>query len=764
MELIIVESGTKAKKIASFLGPGWIVEACNGHVQDLPSRGGDKDSRRAMWAATGDDLPTPPWRWTERAEKVMKGIISKAKKNGVEKIHIATDPDREGEFIAWRLIEILSDFDYVDRISFNEITETAVRASLATPRGVDMALVDAAKVRRYMDRLVGFRCSKFSRAWRLQSMGRVQTPTLGFIVDRELEREAFVPQPFYAVHCKADEIDLRVRFHEKDDPSAWFDRDKSPAKHHADRTDDGELARAAHAALEEHRSVELSQVEEGQRTLRPDPPFSTPSLLRVAGSHPRLGWSAKRVMSVASDLYQAGHITYMRTDSTRTNPAARQAMRKLISARWGESFLGKGVVGSDVKGDAKNVQDAHEAIRPTDPASEKPDGLSAPQLALYRLVWARFAASQMSVSRYQNLSLTGSVEGFDRPLTGSVSWRVHDGWEAAYGDFRKTPRLTAPTPLPQVGSILMLDDDPRLIEDETKPPSRFRQHTLVERMQGEGIGRPSTYATTIGRLLERQYITEEKRALMPTESGRLLWIDIAPMYGNGDSDVSGIFTASFTSDMESDLDRIETGSVKAPKVWNDFVDEFKGLHERALETRRARPTPRQRSFLASLLDNVDDTVKDQVMADRSIDDLTGEEAKAAIESLTEMDAHPAASQKQLKFIANLADRADLGEVDACALVGLEVWTDLTGGRNGTASRLIEELRQRDVSAESPATTKQREYAMALMKKAELAEHDVCAEAGAESFEKMTKSQASVIIEGLRKRLGLKDRGRRRRSS
>ena len=178
MKLVILESGAKAKTIKKYLGRGWIVEACNGHVQDLPSRG-SKDSSKARWASKPGHLPKPPWSWTDKAEQVVSKIVRKAVSSGVDEVFIATDPDREGEFIAWRLSEILSDFKSVNRIAFNEITKEAVLESIANPRGLDMQLVEAAMVRRFMDRLVGFRCSKFSRSWKLKSMGRVQTPTLG---------------------------------------------------------------------------------------------------------------------------------------------------------------------------------------------------------------------------------------------------------------------------------------------------------------------------------------------------------------------------------------------------------------------------------------------------------------------------------------------------------------------------------------------------------------------------------------------------------
>ena len=193
MKLVILESGAKARTIKKYLGKGWMVDACNGHVQDLPSGRGTKDSSKAMWSSKAGDLPNPPWSWTKKAEQVMTKIVNKAQRSGVDEVYIATDPDREGEFIAWRLSEILSDFDSVYRVSFNEITEDAVYEAISKPRNLDMALVEAAIVRRLMDRLVGFRCSKFCRSWKLKSMGRVQTPTLGYIVDREIERDAHIP-------------------------------------------------------------------------------------------------------------------------------------------------------------------------------------------------------------------------------------------------------------------------------------------------------------------------------------------------------------------------------------------------------------------------------------------------------------------------------------------------------------------------------------------------------------------------------------------
>ena len=221
MDLVVVESGAKAKTIQKYLGKNILVRASIGHVQDLPTKG--KDGSKALWSHTDISLPDPPWDWTERAEKTVKRIISDSRSKKVDRVLIATDPDREGEFIAWRLAELLSEFGDIQRITFNEITETAIKEALQAAGTVDMNLVDAAKVRRLMDRLIGYRTSRFARSWSLSSMGRVQTPTLGFVVKREKAILAFVPTPYWAVQAIASGIDFRVRFHDKDDSLVWKD-------------------------------------------------------------------------------------------------------------------------------------------------------------------------------------------------------------------------------------------------------------------------------------------------------------------------------------------------------------------------------------------------------------------------------------------------------------------------------------------------------------------------------------------------------------
>ena len=251
-----------------------MVDACNGHVQDLPS-GKSKDSSKAMWASKSGELPKPPWSWTDRAERVMSKIMDKAQKKGVTEVFIATDPDREGVFIAWRLSHILSSLGTVHRVSFNEITEDAVLTAISEPREIDMSLVNAAIVRRLMDRLVGFRCSKFCRSWRLRSMGRVQTPTLGYIVEREHEREAHVPKEYNSVNVLSNGIDCSVRFHESNDPDAWKDDD---GKHFPNRTANTERASEVNNLLNKHREIKLEDVKESQVKRKPQPPFTTDTM------------------------------------------------------------------------------------------------------------------------------------------------------------------------------------------------------------------------------------------------------------------------------------------------------------------------------------------------------------------------------------------------------------------------------------------------------------------------------------------------------
>ena len=766
MDMLIVESGAKSKTIQKYLGKSWIVAACNGHVQDLPTSRETKDGKKAMWASTPDKLPNPPWEWTDKSERTIGNLLSKATDSNVENVYIATDLDREGEFIAWRLFEIFTGngFNNVWRITFNEITKSAVQAAIDARGDVNHNLVSAAKVRRFMDRLVGFRSSKFSRSWSLPAMGRVQTPTLGFIVDKELEREAFVPQPYFSVHADAGGLRWKARFHDKDDADAWVD-DKG--KFHADRTNDSELANHAYSAASD--GLTISTVEPGQFQRNPDPPFTTDTLLMKAGSE--MNWNPRRTMKIAGELYNAGHITYIRTDSTRTNPSARDEVKEHIRETWGEDHIGKGVVRSNAKGKS-SVQDAHEAIRPTRPKINSPEGLKGEQARLYRLVWARFAGSQMNASRFERFAMTADADGFSRPFSATASWRVHRGWEAAFEGIRKEPALTPPSFDAQSGTALTLDsvdegdENPCLREDETKPPSRYKQHSIVQKMKSEGIGRPSTYAATIGKLLNRKYVLEENGSLCPSDDGRTLWLEVAPYYDRSELGIDGhLFGTGFTAEMESNLDDIELGNTAAPTAWHTFSEHFQALHLSALAKKKLTPTPKQLAYFDQITQRLSEEEIAAFTGGKASGEMTGSEIRDVIDVI--MQAHPIesqpASQKQINWIASMAESAQLSEAEASTLVGVKGFDELTGGRKGTASALIEHLQKLTKDTPREASKKQLDWIKKLVTKAESTEADACALVDASRYGDLqggVGGTASKLITILSKRTGT---GKKRKS-
>ena len=756
MDLLIVESNAKAKTIQKYLGKKYIVRACKGHVQDLPS-GKHEQARKAMWAAAKDQLPEPPWDWTDNAKRIVDGIRREAKKAKVDNIFIATDPDREGEFIAWRLEEILGDIADVHRIIFHEITKSAVEGALSKPSKVNMFLVDAAKVRRYMDRLVGFRTSKFARSWKLQSMGRVQTPTLGFVVDRELEREAFVPTPYFAVKADAQGIQFNARFHESADGDAWRDQD---GKFDANRTNDKELAEQAFQSLTDNEALKIDTVKASKPTRRAQPPFTTDTMLQAAGG--RWSWTPAQTMRAAGELYNGGHITYLRTDSTRTSAASRATVKEVIERNWGADHIGKGVLG---KQDGA-AQDAHEAIRPTRPAISQPDGIDDKQMKLYRLIWARFAASQMNESRYERRSLNTSVDGFPRPLTGTVSWRVHAGWEAAYeGIERSPPRLEPPSFSIDVGDEIVIDEgdeNPTLVEDETKPPRRFRQHTLVAEMKEKGIGRPSTYATTIAKLLTRKYVVEEGGSLQPTDVGRLLWTKVAPMYSeeSDEAKVAFLFSAEFTAEMEDRLDKIEVNERSAPSVWDGFTSHFKQLHTSAQERRRQTPTPNQLGKFNRLTSHRSKADIKKILDGRKAEEFTGPEMSELIKKLLE-EGSPPATEKQTNFIISLIDQ--IGDLPLDEALSTVESNDISTLTMEQASDLIGKLIEVRDSKPRPASEPQLKLLRDKTTETKLSEEDMCKLVGAKSFDELTggpKGNASELIGLMIERTGGRRKGRR----
>ena len=751
MKLVILESGAKAKTIKKYLGKGWIVDACNGHVQDLPSGRKTKDSSKAMWASKPGELPQPPWSWTDRAERVMSKIKSKAKKSGVDEVYIATDPDREGEFIAWRLGEILSEFDSVKRVTFNEITKDAVSAAISSPSELDMDLVEAAIVRRLMDRLVGFRCSKFCRSWKLKSMGRVQTPTLGYIVEKEIEREAHVPKEYNSVSALSNGVELKVRFHESNDSEAWKDDD---GKHFPDRTSNTEIAKLAFDIINTKRSLKLETVKEGNVNRKPKAPFTTDTMLQTSSS--TLGWSISKTSKVASILYQAGHITYIRTDSTRTNANARGEIRKYIESNFGQDFIGDGVGES---GKSKGgVQDAHEAIRPTIP-SLLDVGEDRYERALYRLIWSRFAASQMSNSIRERRSLTFSCDGLDKPIIGTSTWRTHSGWEEVFSWLYNEVQTNPPEIGFATGSNWQIDGDAELTIDFTKPPRRFTESSIIQQMKKDGIGRPSTYVSTVSKLVERKYVDKDGSSLIPTLSGRTLWIEVAPYYNQTDVYNEGLFTYGFTSSMEEKLDLIENGEVNAADQWTHFVDTFRDMHNTALEKRREKPTVRQIQFLQGILDRMSEKQRIELVGENSVEELSGDQVREIIDGLDEStQSNIPPSEKQIATILKISDRLKIDLDGFLKEIGEADINSLTGGRGGTASEAIGMLIELDKN--SPATEKQVSTIISMTESLEMAIEDAIAAVNAESIDVISKSDASTLIGNLKKTINSKRKAKK----
>jgi DNA topoisomerase-1 len=751
MKLVILESGAKAKTIKKYLGKGWIVDACNGHVQDLPSNRKSKDSSKAMWASKPGELPQPPWSWTERAERVMSKIKSKAKKSGVDEVFIATDPDREGEFIAWRLGEILSDFDSVKRVSFNEITKDAVSAAISNPKELDMDLVEAAIVRRLMDRLVGFRCSKFCRSWKLRSMGRVQTPTLGYIVEKEIEREAHVPKEYNSVSVQSNDVELRVRFHESNDSGAWLDDD---GKHFPDRTSDTVLAKSALNLINSNRSLILSAVKEGTVNRKPKEPFTTDTMLQTSSS--MLGWSISKTSKIASILYQSGHITYIRTDSTRTNSNAREEVRNYIEGNFGQDFLGDGI--GETGKSKGGVQDAHEAIRPTKPSLVEAGG-DRDEKSLYRLIWSRFAASQMSNSIRERRSLTFSCDGLDTPIIGTSTWRTHAGWEEVFSWSYKDVQTNPPSIGFTEGSNWNIDEDAELTIDFTKPPRRFTESSIIQQMKKDGIGRPSTYVSTVSKLVDRKYVNKEGSSLIPTTNGRTLWIDVTPFYNKTDVYDQGLFTYGFTSSMEEKLDLIETGQANAAEQWTYFVDTFRDMHNIALEKRREKPTVRQIQFLQGILNRMTEQQRKDLVGDNSVEELSGDRVREIIDGLDETaQANIPPSEKQIATILKISDRLKIDLDNFLKEMGESDINGLTGGRGGTASNAIGALI--DLDKNSPATEKQVATIISMTESLEMAIEDAIAAVKADSIETISKSDASTLIGNLKKTINSKRKGKK----
>ncbi|CAN5806613.1 hypothetical protein BH23GEM11_BH23GEM11_01810 [soil metagenome] len=779
MNILIVESAAKSRTLQKYLGDGWKVLATGGHVETLPDdvKKYGKDAKKAFWANRPGELPTPPWVWTDRGEKAVNAILAEAGGSGGDSgraegaggaptFWIATDPDREGEFIAWCLERILREHGPTHRVTFQEVTEEAVQRAIAHPRGVDAPMVDSALVRKFLDRLVGFRTSKMANAVVPgvgASMGRVQTPTLGFVVERELEREAHVPIPYFEARAVAEGIPLGVRFHEPEDPDAWRD---DGGKVDPQRTFSAELVDQAMAALETAGEVTLESVRPSTRSSKPRPPYSTDAILQAAGG--RFGWSPRKTSALASMLYEAGHITYIRTDSTRLAASAVKKAREVVEDAYGQAFLGVEGGGPVAPAGAGSMQDAHEAIRPTRlELADVPEVDDADARRLYRMIRAQTLGSQMAPATTAIRSFEARCEGFDRSLTGSVSWETFAGWRAAWSEFDGERPTAPPDVSMEAGARWALDpatDDapnPLRIEDETRPPGRYRPHTLIKAMKDAGIGRPSTYSRTVEKLEERSYVEIEEGALVPTERGRVVWTDAAPLYvreaGEG-QEAMELFSPEFTSLMEERLDDVASGDAPAPETWEAWRDQIRDLHEAArMRRNQGAMTLRQEEMLKRLLANAPaELVAEKLGPERFVPgeplELQWEEAQEMIGRLRDAGVQPAPTTAQVEYIRRLMEELEMDEADAAALGGATSLDTL--GTSGQASTIIDEL-QRMHDERMPPSAKQRRFVEGLVEQTGISEAEAAALVGVASLEDLTggrEGTASALIEVLKARV------------
>jgi DNA topoisomerase I len=568
MNVVIVESAAKAKAINKYLGSGYKVIASFGHVRDLPSKNGSVEP---------DNDFTMHWDVDGKAAKVMKEIADAVKK--ADRLILATDPDREGEAISWHILEILDQKRAlkkglaVERVTFNAVTKQSVLAALKEPRTIDAPLVEAYLARRALDYLVGFTLSPV--LWRklpgARSAGRVQSVALRLVCDREAEIEAFKSEEYWtleALLATAKGEELRARLAAIDGRQLK----KLDLK-------DGVSTRAIKAAIESGRFT-VSTVEKKAVRRNPAAPFTTSTLQQEASR--KLGFSAKRTMQVAQRLYEGvdldgdtvGLITYMRTDGVQIVPEAVAQIRRLIEQEYSKRYLPPFI--REYKTKAKNAQEAHEAIRPTDVGRLPKDvarSLDRDQAALYELIWKRSVASQMASAELEQTAADIEVPGRDGKTyglraTGSVV--LFEGFLKLYEEGRDDEQDEASRRLPPLAQGDQLKD--KEIEAKqhfTEPPPRFSEATLVKRMEELGIGRPSTYAATMAVLEDRGYVRLDRKRLIPEDKGRLVIAFLESFFKR-------YVEFDFTADLEEKLDLISDGKLEWKHVLRDFWREFTG--------------------------------------------------------------------------------------------------------------------------------------------------------------------------------------------
>lgn len=559
--LVIVESPAKVKTIKKYLGSGYEVTASNGHVRDLPK------------STMGIDVENnfEPKYITIRGKGELLAKLKKDVKKA-DKIYLATDPDREGEAISWHLSKALKLEDSekkVYRISFNEITKNAIKEAIKHPRNLDMNLVDAQQARRVLDRMVGYSISPllWAKVKRGLSAGRVQSVALRMICDREAQIDEFIPEEYWTLEAEL------LTEHSKKTVNAKFYGKKSKLAIN-NKAEMDKILKALNGA-----SYVVSEINEGERVKKAPIPFTTSTLQQEASK--KLNYSTQKTMRLAQQLYEGVEvkgkgtialITYLRTDSTRIAAEADAAARDFVGKSYGPEYVSKNVV---TKTNNNNVQDAHEAIRPTDvnltPAMVK-ESLPRELFRLYQLIWKRFVASRMENAKYKTTSVKLSAGDYIFTMSGSKI--VFEGFMSVYtDDDEEKVSSDAIIGKLKVGDELKLE---KLLDVQhfTQPPAHFTEASLVKALEEQGIGRPSTYAPTITTILARHYIVKEQKNLYVTELGQIVNSMMVNYFGS-------IVDKEFTANLEQLLDSVGDGSVNWKTVVSNFYPDLESAVEQA---------------------------------------------------------------------------------------------------------------------------------------------------------------------------------------
>ena len=560
-KLVIVESPAKAKNIKGYLGKGYEVIASMGHVRDLPA---------ARLSVDIENNFEPKYAIIKGKENLVDELKTKAGK--ADYVYLATDPDREGEAISWHLANILGlKLDDKNRVTFNEITKSGVKSGMESPRAIDIDLVNAQQARRILDRLIGYKLSPFvsQKIRRGLSAGRVQSVALRLIVDRENEIRAFNPEEYWTVDAKFTNPPDRKSFNatlvqDKDGNKVGTDKNKIPAKDEIDRI---------LSDLENAQYV-VSSVKKGTRKKNPAPPFITSTLQQEASR--RLSFQARRTMKAAQELYEGvdvkgigtvGLITYMRTDSLRISDEARAAGNEFIKNQYGEKYLPSAPRFYKTRG---NAQDGHEAIRPSMPSvtpESVKSSLTTDQYKIYKLVWERFIASLMASCIQETMKVEIDANGY---VFSAAGYTVKfDGFTALYEE--KTDdaqKKDNESPLPPVaqGDVLKLKSIAGN-QHFTQPPARYTEASLTKALEENGVGRPSTYVTITSTILSKEYVVREGKQFVPTELGEAVTNLLKERIPN-------IVNVKYTSKMEDDLDKIDSGEKNYIDMIRLYYDDF----------------------------------------------------------------------------------------------------------------------------------------------------------------------------------------------